>query len=146
MLQEHMAALVKHDELDVLRILVRAERYARVFAESPESFKGISEAEKAATLEILDVARKALARSSLSESQLDMTARMCAELGAGGNTAELGIQNVARVLAALRGESRVEDADILNAVKLVLPLHGVGQGERAEAEASLRDLVTQYGG
>jgi Mg-chelatase subunit ChlI/Mg-chelatase subunit ChlD len=146
MLQEHMSALVKHDQLDALRIAVRAERYARVFVESPEAFAKVSEVEKVSTLERLEGAKKALARSALKESQLDMTARMCAELGAGGNTAELGIQNVARVIAALRGEGRVEDADILEAVKLVLPLHGVGLGERAEAEASLRDIVTQYGG
>jgi Mg-chelatase subunit ChlI/Mg-chelatase subunit ChlD len=145
MLLEHMSALVRYDELDALRISVRAERYARVFSESPETFAKVSEAEKAATVEQLEAARKALARSTLNESQLDMTARMCAELGAGGNTAELGIQNVARVIASLRGEGRVDDVDILNAVKLVLPLYGTGQGEKAEAEASLRGLVAQNG-
>jgi Mg-chelatase subunit ChlI/Mg-chelatase subunit ChlD len=144
MLQEQMAALVSYEELDEVRMNVRAERYARIFSASPEGFAAASAAEKAATLATLDGARSAMAKAAMTESQLDMTARICAELGAAGNTPELAIQTVAQVLSALRGESRVDDADILRAVKLVLPLYA--GGDRGQVQESLRGLVLQNAG
>ena len=74
-----------------------------------------------------------------------MTARICAELGAAGNTAEFAIQTVAQVLAALRGEVHMEDADILRAVTLVLPLYA-GTHITGLDEESLRSVVLQYAG
>jgi Mg-chelatase subunit ChlI len=123
MLLEHISMSIEAQPLDQMRQLVRAVRRVRLFSESPEVFAADAEKERARTLERILNARGAYHKISVTDSQLDMVSRVCADMGVEGNISELVIGLVARAHATLRGDSRVTDQDMVSAIANVLPLH-----------------------
>ncbi|MBI5000431.1 MAG: VWA domain-containing protein [Euryarchaeota archaeon] len=123
MLLEHISMSIEAQPLDQMRQLVRAVRRIRLFSESPEVFAADAERERARTLERILSARGVYEKVAVTDSQLDMVSRVCADMGVEGNISELVIGLVARAHAALRGDSRVTDQDIVGAITNVLPLH-----------------------
>ena len=82
---------------------------------------------------------------NISDAQLDLIARMCAEFDVEGNNSEFQIESVAKSMSAMQGERRVEDDDIIKAAQMVLPLTiSSSQEEREEMAESIKKMVMQY--
>ncbi|MCK5037522.1 MAG: hypothetical protein KAS16_00335, partial [Thermoplasmata archaeon] len=77
--------------------------------------------------------------------QLDLIVRICSDFEVEGNSTEFNVEKVAKTLAAIRGAKRVEDMDIINASKMVLPLAALTSQEMQDyISRSLKDMVLQY--
>ncbi|MCK4266889.1 MAG: hypothetical protein KAX31_06380, partial [Thermoplasmata archaeon] len=82
---------------------------------------------------------------AISDAQLDLIARMCAEFDVEGNNTEFRIESVSKSLAAIKGGKRVSDEDIVNAAQMVIPLTASSRVEKREEVAeSIKNMVLQY--
>jgi len=119
LLYEHISMIVGAEERDLAAIAVSAAA-------------GISLRERDAKR--LKMAREWVGKVTVGDSELDLITRVCSRIGTKGNTAEIVIESLARSLAALSGRRRVHEDDIIEAVRLGLPVIA------AEVESEAQDI------
>ncbi|MEW5936665.1 MAG: VWA domain-containing protein [Candidatus Thermoplasmatota archaeon] len=138
MLMKHIPLFIEASPLDEVRRKVRTVMLMRLFSESPERFASDVRIERERIYQHIVQARERYPTVQITDSQLDAIARVCADLGAEGNMVEFLVGIVARIYAALRGESRVADEDIIRAIAGVLPM-------RLTADVALHEGAVERG-
>ena len=137
--------LVEATPEDKIMIRLKALGYLEEFGSRPEMFNTkILENKDAAMQNVLD-GQDLFANVQISDAQLDLIARMCAEFDVEGNSSEFQIESVAKSICAMGGERRVNDDHIIKAAQMVLPLTmSSSKDTRQELEQSIKEMVLQY--
>jgi Mg-chelatase subunit ChlI len=129
------------------RTLIRLKALANLveFGSKPELFSSkILEGKEKATGDVM-AGQELLAEIEITDAQLDLIARMCAEFDVEGNNTEFRIESVAKSLVAMKNERRVNDGDIVNAAQMVIPLTASSRAEtREEMAEGIKKMVLQH--
>jgi Mg-chelatase subunit ChlI/Mg-chelatase subunit ChlD len=145
LLYGRLSVLLEATPEDRTLIRLRALEYLEKFGTQPELFStGILASKEESRKNVL-VGQELLPDIQISDTQLDLIARMCAEFDVEGNSNEFRIESVAKSLAAMSGERKVEDDYIVDAAQMVIPLSASSKKEtREELVESIRQMVLQY--
>jgi magnesium chelatase subunit D len=140
-----LAVLIDAAPEDSILIQVKALCYLEEFGSNPELFNTKLLAGKEAAVSSVTGGQRLIQDVQISDAQLDLIARMCADFNVEGNSNEFRIESVAKGLCALRGERKVADEDIVRAAQMVIPLTvSADRGTREELAESIRNMVLQY--
>ncbi len=144
-IMDHMTAMIEATDQDMTMIKFKALQYLEEFGSNPDMFsKQILKDIDEATASVVR-GQEMFHEISILDSQLDLIVRICNEFDVEGNSTEFNVEKVAKTLAAIRGDRRVDDLDIINASKMVLPLAALTRKEMQDyISRSLKDLVLQY--
>ncbi len=145
LIQSRLSVLIEATPEDRIIIKLKALSYLEEFGSQPEMFNSkILENKEKARKSVLH-GQEIFSNVQISDAQLDLIARMCAEFDVEGNSSEFQIESVAKSLCAMRGERRVDDDDIIRAAQMVLPLTiSSSQEDREEMAESIKQMVMQY--
>jgi Mg-chelatase subunit ChlI len=145
LIQNRLSVLVEATSEDRTMIRLKALGYLEEFGSRPEMFNTrMLEGKETAMQNVLG-GQDIFASVQISDAQLDLIARMCAEFDVEGNSSEFRIESVAKSMCAMRGERRVNDDDIIRAAQMVLPLTmSSSQDTREELARSIKEMVLQY--
>ena len=91
----------------------------------------------------IEKARLALSSLSCSDAMLDLTARLCVEVGADGHRADIAIVKTAIALAAFEASLSVEESHIHRAAELVLP-HRLRKRPQQRNEGRNQDKIKEH--
>jgi Mg-chelatase subunit ChlI len=145
LLSGRLSVLLEATPEDRTLIRLRALEYLEEFGTQPELFSSGIMASKEESRKNVLTGQELLPEIQISDTQLDLIARMCAEFDVEGNSNEFRIESVAKSLAAMNAEKRVEDEHIVNAAQMVIPLSASSKKEtREELAESIRQMVLQY--
>ena len=140
-----LSVLLEATPEDRTLIRLRALEYLEEFGTQPELFSSGIMASKEESRKNVLTGQELMPEIQISDTQLDLIARMCAEFDVEGNSNEFRIESVAKSLAAMNTERRVEDEHIVNAAQMVIPLSASSKMEtREELAESIRQMVLQY--
>ncbi len=142
---DHMTAMLEASDHDRTMIKLKSLGYLEEFGSNPEMFsKQILADIDRATSSVIE-GQELFNEVSILDSQLDLIVRICNEFDVEGNSTEFNVEKVAKTLAAIRGSKKVDDMDIINASKMVLPLAALTSQEMQDyISRSLKDMVLQY--
>ncbi|MBU4071642.1 MAG: hypothetical protein KJ773_05660, partial [Candidatus Thermoplasmatota archaeon] len=145
LISDRFSVLMEATPDDLVLIRFKALCYLEEFGSRPELFNTrILEGKEIAMNSVLG-GQRLMVDVSISDAQLDLIARMCAEFEVEGNSNEFRIESVAKSMCAMRGEKRVGDDDIVRAAQMVIPLTMSSNREaRDEIAESIRNMVLQY--
>ncbi len=145
LLSDRLGILMEATPEDHVLVRVKALCYLEEFGSKPELFDTkILGGKEAAINSVLD-GQKLMPEVEITDAQLDLIARMCAEFNVEGNSSEFRIESVAKSMCALRGERRVTDMDIVKSAQVVIPLTiSADKDKREELAESIRNMVLQY--
>jgi magnesium chelatase subunit D len=139
---EKLAVLLEATPEDRILMRMKALCYLEEFGSRPELFNSKILAGKERAITSVTGGQKLIQDVQITDAQLDLIARMCAEFNVEGNSSEFRIESVAKSLCALRSERRVSDEDIVKAAQMVIPLTISSDEETRENLAeSIRNLV-----
>jgi len=145
LISDRLSVLLEATPEDRTLIRLRALEYLEKFGTQPDMFSSGIIASKESSRSNVLAGQELMHDIQILDTQLDLIARMCAEFDVEGNSNEFRIESVAKSLAALRGERRVDDDDIVSAAQMVIPLSASSKGEtREELAESIRQMVLQY--
>ncbi|MDD4308605.1 MAG: ATP-binding protein [Thermoplasmata archaeon] len=145
LISEKLGVLLEATPEDRNLIKIKALSHLEEFGSRPELFNSKMLAGKEASISSVLGGQKLMPDVQITDAQLDLIARMCAEFNVEGNSSEFKIESVAKSLCALRNERRVTDGDIVRAAQMVIPLTiSSDRDKRDELEDSIRNLVLQY--
>lgn len=144
-IMDHMTAMIEASDLDRTMIRLKALQYLEEFGSEPELFSKQILKDIEANTESVITGQELYSEVTILDSQLDLIVRICSDFEVEGNSTEFNVEKVAKTLAAIRGAKRVEDMDIINASKMVLPLAALTSQEMQDyISRSLKDMVLQY--
>jgi len=145
LISDKLGVLLEATPEDRILIRMKALCYLEEFGSRPELFNTKILAGKEQAMTSVTGGQRILQEVQITDAQLDLIARMCAEFNVEGNSSEFRIESVAKSLCALRNERRVNDDDIVRAAQMVIPLTiSADEGTREELAESIRNLVLQY--
>ena len=145
LIQNKLGVLVEASPEDHIMIKLKALSYLEEFGSRPEMFNSRILEDKEAARERVIKGQSLFPEVQISDAQLDLIARMCAEFDVEGNNSEFQIESVAKSLCAMKGEKRVDDDDIIKAAQMVLPLTVSSSKEsREEMAESIKNMVLQF--
>lgn len=145
LISEKLGVLLDATPEDKILIRMKALCYLNEFGSRPELFNSKVLAGKEQAITSVVGGQKMMQDVQITDAQLDLIARMCAEFNVEGNSSEFKIESVAKSLCALRNERRVSDDDIVKAAQMVIPLTiSSDEGTREELAESLRNMVMQH--
>ncbi len=145
LIQSKLGVLIEANAEDRIRIKLKALTYLVEYGSRPEMFDSrILDGKEDARKRVLG-GKELFPHIQITDAQLDLIARICAEFDVEGNSSEFQIESVAKSITAMRGERRVDDDDITTAAQRVLPLTITSsREEREEIAESIRKMVLQY--
>ena len=145
LIQSKLSVLIEATSEDRTIIKVKALSHLEEFGSRPELFNSKILEDKESARDSVIHGQEIFSNVRITDAQLDLIARMCAEFDVEGNSSEFQIESVAKSLCALRGERRVDDDDIIRAAQVVLPLTiSSSQEDREEMAESIKQMVMQY--
>lgn len=145
LISERLGVLIDATPEDRILIQVKALSYLEEFGSRPELFNTKMLAGKDDAIKSVLGGQKIVQDVQISDAQLDLIARMCADFNVEGNSNEFRIESVAKALSAVKGERKVTDEDIVRAAQMVIPLTVSSDREtREELAESIRNIVLQY--
>ncbi len=145
LIQSRLSVLVEATPEDKIMIRLKALGYLEEFGSRPEMFNTKILENKETAMQNVIGGQDLFANVQISDAQLDLIARMCAEFDVEGNSSEFQIESVAKSMSAMHGERKVTDDDIIKAAQMVLPLTmSSSKDTRQELEQSIKEMVLQY--
>ena len=145
LINSRLSVLVEATPEDRTRIRIKALSYLEEFGSKPELFNTKIIENKEIIMQNVKKGQDIFAEVIISDAQLDLIARMCAEFDVEGNSSEFQIESVAKSICAMRGERKVDDEDITRAAQMVLPLTISSKTDtREELARSIKQMVLQY--
>ncbi len=144
-IMDHMTAMIEANDIDRTMTRLKSLQYLEEFGSEPELFSKQVLRDIDANAESVITGQELYHEVSILDSQLDLIVRICSDFEVEGNSTEFNVEKVARTLAAIRGARKVEDMDIINASKMVLPLAALTSQEMQDyISRSLKEMVLQY--
>ncbi len=145
LISEKLGVLLEATPEDRILIRMKALCYLEEFGSKPELFNTNILASKEQAITVVTGGQKLMHEVQITDAQLDLIARMCAEFNVEGNSSEFRIESVAKSLCALRNERRVSDDDIVKAAQMVIPLTmSSDEDTRVELAESIKSMVLQH--
>ena len=145
LISDRLGVLVEATPEDLVLTRIKALSHLEEFGSRPELFNTKILEGKEAAINSVTGGQKIIQDIVITDAQLDLIARMCAEFNVEGNNNEFRIESVAKSMCALRGERRVAEDDIVKAAQMVIPLTiSSDKGTREELAESIKNMVMQY--
>jgi Mg-chelatase subunit ChlI/Mg-chelatase subunit ChlD len=145
LISEKLGVLLDATPEDRILIRMKALCYLEEFGSRPELFNTKILAGKEIAINSVLGGQKLIQDVNITDAQLDLIARMCAEFNVEGNSSEFRIESVAKSMCALRNERRVSDDDIVKAAQMVIPLTiSSSPDTREELVESIKNMVLSH--
>jgi len=145
LIQSKLGVLIEATPEDRIMIRLKALGYLEEFGSRPEMFNTKMLEGKEEAMKNVIGGQDLFGNVQISDAQLDLIARMCAEFDVEGNSSEFQIESVAKSICAMNGERKVDDDYIIRAAQMVLPLTiSSSHEEREEIAESIKKMVLQY--
>jgi magnesium chelatase subunit D len=145
LISEKLGVLLDATPEDRILIRMKALCYLEEFGSRPELFNSKILAGKETAMNSVLGGQKLIQDVNITDAQLDLIARMCAEFNVEGNSSEFRIESVAKSMCALRNERRVSDDDIVKAAQMVIPLTiSSSPDTREELVESIKNMVLSH--